>query len=216
MTPGMSTALARPLLAQEQAQPPPLDAWVLVVTALVVVFVTFLAVGVLYSFYRAVGRGSFMENTVRHWIFGLRPRPGTVSAVLDEFVTRRYEFLTFFGQFILAALVVAVIAILLLADRITAEAGLPVLATILGIIFGKTVLSRRALPERSTEGEAVPEIGNRGQESEPQPPSPAAGAAAAGLAVSEEPAVEAEPVADEQESEEFSGAIPDHPEEEDG
>ena len=41
--------------------------------------------------------------------------------------------------------------ILLLTGTITADAGLPVLSTILGIVLGKSVLSRRALPERPLE-----------------------------------------------------------------
>jgi cobalamin biosynthesis protein CobD/CbiB len=133
--------------------PSALPGWELALTTGIVVVLALLAIGAVYFFYRAVGRGAFMENTMRQWIIALRPQAGSVSSVIDEFVTRRYEFLTFFGQIIIASLVVTVIALLLLADRITAEAGLPVLATILGIILGKTVQSRRALPERPQESD---------------------------------------------------------------
>ncbi|HEY7197637.1 MAG TPA: hypothetical protein VH306_10650 [Gaiellaceae bacterium] len=192
--------------------PAPLPGWELALVAAVVVVLALLAVGVLYAFYRAVGRGSFMESTVRHWIFGLRPKPDTVSAVLDEFVTRRYEFLTFFGQFILSALVVSVIGILLLADRVTAEAGLPILATILGIVLGKTVLARRALPERpfDTGDAALPELAPAPEPAaedgieEPQPEITDEGT---DDIPEEPPPDEAAPASED----EFAGDMPDNP-----
>jgi hypothetical protein len=102
-------------------------------------------------FYRGIGRGSFMEDLTRDWLLDRKPEAQSVTALIDEFVTRRYEFLTFIGQFVIAALVTAVIGILLLTQSVRPDAGLPLLATILGIVLGKGVLTRRALPERALE-----------------------------------------------------------------
>jgi hypothetical protein len=127
----------------------PLPGWQLAMSvALVAALALILLAGAMW-FYRAIGRGSFMEDLTRDWLLDRKPEAQSVTALIDEFVTRRYEFLTFIGQFVIAALVTAVIAILLLTQSVRPDAGLPLLATILGIVLGKGVLTRRALPERS-------------------------------------------------------------------
>ena len=138
-----------------------LDGWEFVVGASVVLAITILTLYTLFRFFRRIQQGTLMEATLESWIEELRPLPETVAAVIDEFTMRRYEFLTFYGQFILAALVTALIGLLLLAGSVTPEAGIPVLATILGIVFGKAVLSRRALPEQAAQ-ERPPSVGGQG------------------------------------------------------
>jgi hypothetical protein len=153
-----------------------LRGWELGLAAGVTVFVTILALAFLFAFFRHIGQGSLMEGTIRRWIEELRPFPDTVAAVIDEFIARRYEFLTFYGQFIITTLVIAAITVLLLAGVIESDAGLPVLATILGIVLGKTVLTRRALPERpAEEEEEMPESDRL-----PEPPGPSAAPAHGG------------------------------------
>jgi len=64
-----------------------------------------------------------------------------------EFLQRRNEFLTTYGQLLLAALVVVVLTILLLTKTISAEAGLPILSGITGFAIGKGVnASRNSTP----------------------------------------------------------------------
>ncbi len=147
------------VLAQEEAVP--LTGWELAVAAGVIVFVTVVTLVTLFVFFKRIQGSKLLERTIDRWIEELRPLPDSVAAVVDEVATRRYEFLTFYGQFALTALVVALVSLMLVAGAVTAEAGLPVLATILGLIFGKTVLSRRALPERppEAEGPGVPRAG---------------------------------------------------------
>lgn len=138
-----------------------LRGWELALASAVAVLVTLLTLIFLFAFFLQIGRGSLMEETLRRWIEDLRPLPDTVAGVIDEFIARRYEFLTFYGQFILTALVVASITLLLLAGVVESDAGLPILATVLGIILGKTVLTRRALPERPPiEEEPELEVGD--------------------------------------------------------
>jgi hypothetical protein len=151
--------LAVIVLAQEEAAP--LTGWELAVAAGVIVFVTVITLVTLFVFFKRIQGSKLLERTIDRWIEELRPLPDSVAAVVDEVATRRFEFLTFYGQFALTALVVALVSLMLVAGAVTAEAGLPVLATILGLILGKTVLSRRALPERppEAEGPGVPRAG---------------------------------------------------------
>ncbi len=125
-----------------------LNGWELALASGVIAFVTIMTLVALFVFFRRMQSSRLLETTIDRWIEELQPQPDSVAAVVDEVATRRYEFLTFYGQFVLTALVVALITLLLVAGAVTAEAGLPVLATILGIVFGKAVLTRRALPER--------------------------------------------------------------------
>ena len=67
---------------------------------------------------------------------------------MEQFLTKRNELWTFFGQFVLSAFVIAVIAILLLARIISAEAGLPILDGIGGFAIGKTATTARSILRR--------------------------------------------------------------------
>ena len=129
----------------------PLPGWQLAMSLALVAALALILLAAAMWFYRGIGRGSFMEDLTRDWLLDRKPEAQSVTALIDEFVTRRYEFLTFIGQFVIAALVTAVIGILLLTQSVRPDAGLPLLATILGIVLGKGVLTRRALPERALE-----------------------------------------------------------------
>jgi len=138
---------------------PTIHGWELALAASLLVALTLLGLIALFIFFRSIQRGSLMEDTLRQWIYRLRPEPDNVTALIDEIVTRRYEFLTFYGQFILTALAIGSVTLLLLTGTITADAGLPVLSTILGLVLGKAVLSRRALPERPPDAPAKDKVG---------------------------------------------------------
>jgi hypothetical protein len=129
----------------------PLPGWQLAMSVGLVAGLALVLLAAAIWFYHAIGRGSFMEDLTRDWLLDRKPEAQSVTALIDEFVTRRYEFLTFIGQFVIAALVTAVIGILLLTQSVRPDAGLPLLATILGIVLGKGVLTRRALPEQSPQ-----------------------------------------------------------------
>jgi hypothetical protein len=75
-----------------------------------------------------------------------QPRPISISqwsAAFEEYLSRRNEFWTLFGQIGLSVVLVVVLAVLLLAGVITPEAGLPILSGIGGFAIGKTVQATR-------------------------------------------------------------------------
>src|SRR5438128_3614582 len=113
---------------------PTVHNWVLALVAALLIALTLLALVALFVFFRGIQQSTFMEDLLEQWMTRLKPRPDSVTALIDEMVTRRYEFLTFYGQFIISSLVIGTITILLLTGTITADAGLPVLSTILGIV----------------------------------------------------------------------------------
>ena len=61
----------------------------------------------------------------------------------SEYLQRRNEFWTSYGQIIVASLIIIVLTILLLTKSISAEAGLPVLSGISGFAIAKSVSSSR-------------------------------------------------------------------------
>jgi len=65
----------------------------------------------------------------------------------SEYLQRRNEYLTAYGQIILAIFIVIVLAILLLAEVISAEAGLPVLSGVSGFAIAKTASSGRVISD---------------------------------------------------------------------
>jgi hypothetical protein len=72
----------------------------------------------------------------------LRPVRYMVDAY-SEYLQRRNEFWTSYGQIIVAALIIIVLTILLLTKSISAEAGLPVLSGISGFAIAKSVSTSR-------------------------------------------------------------------------
>ena len=67
-----------------------------------------------------------------------------------NYLTRRNEFWSTYGQFSLSLIVIVFITVLLLADVISAEAGLPILAGIGSFAIGRGVsmTSVRGTPSR--------------------------------------------------------------------
>ena len=68
----------------------------------------------------------------------------------NEYLQRRNEFWTLYGQIIIAVLIVIVLTILLLTRSITAEAGLPILSGVSGFAIAKRVSTGRS-PTLPTE-----------------------------------------------------------------
>jgi len=71
--------------------------------------------------------------------------PGHLAESYAEYLQRRNEFWTAYGQVLLAVLIVTVLAILLLTKAISAEAGLPILSGISGFAIAKGVSSARMI-----------------------------------------------------------------------
>jgi ABC-type glycerol-3-phosphate transport system permease component len=73
-----------------------------------------------------------------------------------EYLQRRNEFWTAYGQVLLAVLIVIVLAILLITKTISAEAGLPILSGISGFAIAKGVSAAKSnttpQPRRPNEG----------------------------------------------------------------
>jgi hypothetical protein len=77
-----------------------------------------------------------------------------IKDLAEQFFTKRNELRTLLGQFVLSSLVIVVVAILLLAQVITAEASLPILSAIAGFAIGKgTTSTRTILPSKGQQTE---------------------------------------------------------------
>lgn len=61
----------------------------------------------------------------------------------SDFLHRRNEFWTVYGQMLLAILIIVVLAVLLLAKAVSAEAGLPILSAVSGFAIAKGVATGR-------------------------------------------------------------------------
>ncbi|MCK4829479.1 hypothetical protein KA005_77860 [bacterium] len=61
----------------------------------------------------------------------------------SDFLERRNEFWTTYGQTLIAALIIIVLTLLLLTKTISAEAGLPILSGVSGFAIAKGVSSRK-------------------------------------------------------------------------
>jgi hypothetical protein len=87
--------------------------------------------------------GPFLEEMVHRWLGGPRSEAKVLSNIVEEYLNRRNEFWTLYGQFILSAFVIVCITILLLTKTISAEAGLPILSRVGGFAIGKGSTSGR-------------------------------------------------------------------------
>ncbi|MBI5746923.1 MAG: hypothetical protein HZA13_07960 [Nitrospirae bacterium] len=75
---------------------------------------------------------------------GIRPNiPRYLSDSFAEFLQRRNEFWTTYGQVLISALIIIILSILMLTKTITAEAGLPILSGISGFAIAKGVAGGR-------------------------------------------------------------------------
>jgi len=80
------------------------------------------------------------------------PDPNLLTNITEEYLSRRNEFWTLYGQFTIAVFVVICITILLLAKVISAEAGLPILSAVGGFAIGKGITIGRGTTYRRPEG----------------------------------------------------------------
>jgi uncharacterized membrane protein len=65
--------------------------------------------------------------------------PRHVANILSDYLERRNEFWTTFGQINIAILLIIILSILLITRSISAEAGLPILSAISGFAIAKGV-----------------------------------------------------------------------------
>jgi hypothetical protein len=86
-----------------------------------------------HIFHRMEKGGSYRDN------FLARQLADTYS----DFLQRRNEFWTAYGQTLLAILIIVVLAVLLLTKTISAEAGLPILSAVSGFAIAKGVAGGR-------------------------------------------------------------------------
>ncbi|MEJ1392971.1 MAG: hypothetical protein RPU64_02045 [Candidatus Sedimenticola sp. (ex Thyasira tokunagai)] len=69
--------------------------------------------------------------------------PRYLNEAFAEYLQRRNEFWTTYGQVVIAAFIIVILAILLLTKTISAEAGLPILSAVSGFAIAKGVSSSR-------------------------------------------------------------------------
>jgi hypothetical protein len=77
--------------------------------------------------------------------------PRYLSDAYAEYLQRRNEFWTTYGQVVIATLIIVILSILLLTKTISVEAGLPILSGISGFAIAKGVAAGRSIstpPER--------------------------------------------------------------------
>ncbi|GLI33268.1 hypothetical protein [Desulforhabdus amnigena] len=103
------------------------------------------------------GLSIFTLNVKKYWIDnpffirllelwdrdGVRPQVRHFMEAYVDYLERRNEFWTTYGQVLVAVLIIIVLTILLLTKTITAEAGLPILSAISGFAIAKGVTGTR-------------------------------------------------------------------------
>jgi quinol-cytochrome oxidoreductase complex cytochrome b subunit len=103
-----------------------------------------------YLFSAQVARSSFgdfpLEMLFDFWkTEKMRPNvPKYLTDSFSDFLERRNEFWTTYGQVIIATLIIIVLSVLLLTKTISPEAGLPILSAISGFAIAKGVSVGRA------------------------------------------------------------------------
>ena len=73
----------------------------------------------------------------------------TLQEINADFTSRRNELLLGLGQGIAIIAIIIILAVLLLEDKISAEAAVPIMAALGGLVFGKTinVFKKSGLPK---------------------------------------------------------------------
>lgn len=116
-----------------------------------VIIVGFIAFGKLLQ---RLPKDSAVVQFLEHIPSGARLDAWVYCNSLEDYLTRRNEFWTLFGQFVLTAFVIICITILLLTKIISPEAGLPILSGIGGFAIGKGIQTgRSALFRRRQESD---------------------------------------------------------------
>jgi hypothetical protein len=96
----------------------------------------------------------FWEEMIHRWIKGPPPYddiPRYVTEGYSDYLQRRNEFWTMYGQILVAIVMIIVLSILLLANTISAEAGLPILSGISGFAIAKGVSGGKSVSMPSQE-----------------------------------------------------------------
>jgi ABC-type glycerol-3-phosphate transport system permease component len=78
------------------------------------------------------------------------PDKNTLAALKDSYLDvleKRNEFWFGFGQIVIVALIVVVLTVLLLTEKISPEAGLPILSALSGFAIAKTANTVKRYPE---------------------------------------------------------------------
>ena len=77
----------------------------------------------------------------------IRPNlPVYINEAYSDYLQKRNEFWSTYGQVIVAIFIVIILAILMLTKTITAEAGLPILSAVSGFAIAKGINSSRSIP----------------------------------------------------------------------
>lgn len=126
--------------------------WVIIVVSVIglLILACFVYFGFLLHRIRRFPDG-LLEDILHHWLRNRPPDPSLISNALEEYLSRRNEFWTLYGQFILSAFVIVCITILLLTRVISAEAGLPILSGVGGFAIGKGVSAGRSTTYRKPQ-----------------------------------------------------------------
>lgn len=77
--------------------------------------------------------------------------PRYINEAYSEYLEKRNEFWTTYGQVMIAAFIVIILAILMLTKTITAEAGLPILSAISGFAIAKSVSTSKNSPSNPND-----------------------------------------------------------------
>jgi len=92
---------------------------------------------------------SFWDELFLHWIkenpHSREELPGHLVSAYSDYLERRNEFWTTFGQVMIALVIVVILSLLLLAKAISAEAGLPILSGISGFAIAKGVSGAKSI-----------------------------------------------------------------------
>jgi hypothetical protein len=123
--------------------------WVIILVSGISLFILacFVYFGFLLHRMRRFSNG-LLEEMLHHWMHNRPPDPSLLSNALDEYLSRRNEFWTLYGQFVLSAFVILCVTILLLTRVISAEAGLPILSGVGGFAIGKGIATGRSTTYR--------------------------------------------------------------------
>lgn len=135
-----------------------------------------LVLSLLFWFYKELQKSEFISE-----LLGLpsklNPTRQTPSAgafrFAEEFLERRTEFWLLYAQVFVATFFIAAITALLLVGKVSVEAGLPALSTVVGIVLGKTLLSAKGTP-LSAQEQVVGLTPNNIKVPEITPPGPVA------------------------------------------
>jgi len=105
---------------------------------------------------KVIGHPTMWEEIFHYWA---KRSPGYSDEIpriahdsYTEYLQRRNEFWTAYGQILLAILIVIVLAILLVTKTISAEAGLPILSGISGFAIAKGVSAAKSGASPSPRG----------------------------------------------------------------